>query len=788
MVEQSLYFNSTFADRRRYGAADIAKYWRSFIKSGLVHVDGEPTLRVLANGENMTVNLEDGKAILFGHLYIKHGVLAFNLSPSAAIEDRFDRIVLRLDNKRSDDDSRFIRAFLKEGTALGPPELERTFVEDTPIIYEVSLAQIHVKAGKSFLEQSDIIDERLDEQLCGLASSLVTVPTDIFTEEWKEFVAEYNRWFAKLQGSAYATVDDVRASENNMKREIANLNLHIEANKRVKNGATFGTNFADNFGMEIDMARTSSDAALIIGTTVINVRDTTDFKVNTEVTIFDDVNLERVGITSISGNAITLAKALAKPYKEGVNIARSMIIQNVVSNYASFGAWGTYEKRNHNKTSLTPVTGGSIETVMLQNFVRAGDSWYKIRENTGAKHLDRLQDGTGQWVSTGVLFTSIKDSIRLETDGKYVFCSSFPLSHVIRTTVLLDGVIKDTADETLNSTISYPNLSNRFNVSERKLHIFTSVTRSQNNNEMLCFCYGIGSNGALTKFGNTITFKTTTPGGGTYNMIQNTPTLKNVDMIFEADRDLFALGLFEHYAVNKKDFDVYSINKEHTSVVQLSTMGVSYYSPDLTFFKYDGKYYVACGGSGIDSSSKGFIAESNDLISWTRKEFLQKSISSTFYDIKGNVYFSSTGGAVKFSKMHVSDAIDVPFYDLGTSTGKKGIYFPTDGSITRPFTISNNATLLDGEGTIGYGNDITLNDMRFKVKPTKEMVVWLKHSAGLVVDGVYAGNIHAEVTVADNETQAVGVSTQAFDEVRVTISRQTVDEDVKITRILGGVD
>src|SRR5699024_8231061 len=121
--------------------------------------------------------------------------------------------------------------------------------------------------GQSFISQDDIVDERLDESVCGLASSLVTVPTDIFTEEWKEFVAEYNKWFADLQGSSYATVDDVRESENNMKREIANLNLQLEANKRVKNGVTFGTNFDDSFGMEVDMARTSSDDALIVGQT-----------------------------------------------------------------------------------------------------------------------------------------------------------------------------------------------------------------------------------------------------------------------------------------------------------------------------------------------------------------------------------------------------------------------------------------------------------------------------------------------------------------------------------------
>src|SRR5690625_3105660 len=195
MIEQYLFFNSTLGDRRRYGAADIAKYWRSFIKSGLIHADGEPTLRVVANGANMTVNVENGKAIVFEHLYTKYGDMSFDLSPSSATEDRFDRIVLRLDNVRGDDDSRFIKVFLKEGTAEGPPELERTFIEDTPVIYELSLAQIHVKAGKSFIEHSDIIDERYDKKLCGLASSLVTVPTDEFQRQW-------NEWFYSIQNQS----------------------------------------------------------------------------------------------------------------------------------------------------------------------------------------------------------------------------------------------------------------------------------------------------------------------------------------------------------------------------------------------------------------------------------------------------------------------------------------------------------------------------------------------------------------------------------------------------------
>lgn len=191
-----MFFNSTATDRRRHQASDMADYWNSFLSSGLIHQDGVPNLPVRANSEDTTISIDSGKALILGHLYINTEILYKDVELSGASEDRFDRVVLRFDNNI---ENRYIKVFVKEGTSTEPPELERTFLEGEPLVYELSLAQIHVKAGKSFLEQSDITSEHLDEELCGLASSLVSVPTGVFWDEWQNFVTEYYKWFDDLQ-------------------------------------------------------------------------------------------------------------------------------------------------------------------------------------------------------------------------------------------------------------------------------------------------------------------------------------------------------------------------------------------------------------------------------------------------------------------------------------------------------------------------------------------------------------------------------------------------------------
>ncbi|WP_246072891.1 tail fiber protein [Paenibacillus dokdonensis] len=99
---------------------------------------------------------------------------------------------------------------------------------------------------------------------------------------------------------------DSKQDIRGLERELANLNLQLEASKRVPSGVTFGSNFADSFGMEIDTTQLTTKTALAVGQTDMPVDSIGTLKSGMEVTVYDDVNIERVKVTE-SGAVDTVA-------------------------------------------------------------------------------------------------------------------------------------------------------------------------------------------------------------------------------------------------------------------------------------------------------------------------------------------------------------------------------------------------------------------------------------------------------------------------------------------------
>src|SRR5690625_885545 len=110
----------------------------------------------------MVVGVSSGSAMIEGHQYTNTDTKDLTVDGADSASDRIDRVVLRLD---SNTDKRYIKAFIKKGETSSnpvPPELERT-----DYIYELSLAQVRIEAGKSFIDSSQITDERGDNDLMG---------------------------------------------------------------------------------------------------------------------------------------------------------------------------------------------------------------------------------------------------------------------------------------------------------------------------------------------------------------------------------------------------------------------------------------------------------------------------------------------------------------------------------------------------------------------------------------------------------------------------------------------
>lgn len=207
MPQKSGFFDTTADDPREYPAREFAEYFGRLLTNGVFNAG--TFLNVTASGTDANVSLSPGAAWIKGYAYsVYDSPLILPIQP-ATTQDRIDRVILRLDTSTA---VRAIRALVVQGVAAAnpsPPALIRS-----GDIYDLSLAQIRVRANSTIVQQANITDERLNSAVCGLVNSLIAVDTTTFQQQWDTFIAS-------IQGSGFATpayVDSkAAAAETNAK-------------------------------------------------------------------------------------------------------------------------------------------------------------------------------------------------------------------------------------------------------------------------------------------------------------------------------------------------------------------------------------------------------------------------------------------------------------------------------------------------------------------------------------------------------------------------------------------
>ncbi|MFU0790643.1 MAG: Structural protein [Virgibacillus proomii] len=188
-MERMYFFDSTSDDQRIYQAADFARFHAQIIGNGVSNTANLPDLEVTAK-TNMDVALGAGYMFANGYMYENDSTMTLKHVIADPVNDRIDRVVIRFDNNPSE---RRIYAYIKQGVPAKsptPPSLQRD-----EYIYEMSVAQVRIKAGKSFIEQSQITDERANDAVCGYIplhniyrglrinqNGLVTMPNQSFVK------------------------------------------------------------------------------------------------------------------------------------------------------------------------------------------------------------------------------------------------------------------------------------------------------------------------------------------------------------------------------------------------------------------------------------------------------------------------------------------------------------------------------------------------------------------------------------------------------------------------------
>lgn len=235
MAENYKFFDSIDGtDERYYTADEFAEYFRQFIRNGIFN--GGEILKVGTDKVNMKVYIKPGYAWLEGYLYkldTENLYLEHDMADPAL--DRIDRVIIRLDKTL---ENRHIKAFILKGIPSSEPTPMELTRNDN--IYEISLAQIRIVAGKSYIEDYQITDERLDNTVCGLVTHLFDQvnTTEIYNrfEAWMnsktsepngDFYREWKKWFEQIKDTSnLVTKTEFEAHLSDMPNIAAILNAY----------------------------------------------------------------------------------------------------------------------------------------------------------------------------------------------------------------------------------------------------------------------------------------------------------------------------------------------------------------------------------------------------------------------------------------------------------------------------------------------------------------------------------------------------------------------------------
>lgn len=168
-------------DDRLYEAEIFRKYFAKFLSNGVYYGHynnyGENGMKVTVD-TGLTIKVAKGAGIINGVDYELEEDTLFVLDrPTTG--DRVDRVVVKVDNTLA---VRETQLYIKEGNGATPASLQR---DDN--IYEICIAEVTVKSTSNLTEE-DITDTRIDNDLCGIVNSLISVDGQELYEQFQDYI------------------------------------------------------------------------------------------------------------------------------------------------------------------------------------------------------------------------------------------------------------------------------------------------------------------------------------------------------------------------------------------------------------------------------------------------------------------------------------------------------------------------------------------------------------------------------------------------------------------------
>lgn len=152
---------------REYNAQQFTDYFKSLVTTGVMK-GAYNQLEVTANGANMVSAVKSGVAFVEGRYYYNDALLQLTHDTEVVGLSRIDRIVVRMDLST---EARHVKAFIKKGVPSNNPVAPT--LTQTPTVYEISLGQVRIVGGQTFIATNAVTDERGKDVICPWAGSKI---------------------------------------------------------------------------------------------------------------------------------------------------------------------------------------------------------------------------------------------------------------------------------------------------------------------------------------------------------------------------------------------------------------------------------------------------------------------------------------------------------------------------------------------------------------------------------------------------------------------------------------
>lgn len=171
-------------------------------------------LQVIAEG-NMTVSILPGGCHIEGARGYEASKRNISISAAHSSLKRIDRIIARMDDS---DSVRSIEIYKKEGVSSTTPTAPELVRESN--YYEIALADIYVMPGATEITNANIVDTRLDRELCGMVIPAFPTPLNL------ESIS--NQYVNLLQAAVSGTAaGNLQNKIDKLRTDVSNANISM---------------------------------------------------------------------------------------------------------------------------------------------------------------------------------------------------------------------------------------------------------------------------------------------------------------------------------------------------------------------------------------------------------------------------------------------------------------------------------------------------------------------------------------------------------------------------------